>query len=108
MEKTTNCGCNCNTENDLVVTCSGAADLGYIADQVARKLNRNKVRKMSCLALIASCDQEKIKDFKSKNILLIEGCAEDCGKKIMQQKNIDNYHYLRLTDLGYEKAKIIL
>lgn len=105
MEKSKNNTCDCKSEDDLVITCSGAADLGYLADQVARKLNRNKVCKMSCLALIASCDKEKINDFKSKNILLIEGCAEDCGKKIMQNKNIKNYHYLRLTDLGYEKGK---
>ena len=60
---------------------------------------------MSCLALFAVCKDEKIKEFKTKNILVIDGCNVDCGKKLMQQRSIDNYEYLRITDLGYEKGK---
>jgi uncharacterized metal-binding protein len=97
--------CLCASDEKIVLTCSGASDVGYICDQVSRKLSRHKVRKMSCLALVASADQETVNDFKNKDILVIDGCTEDCGKKIMAKAGIDNYQYVRITDWGYEKGK---
>lgn len=96
--------CLCGAGEYIVLSCSGASDLGYIADQVARKLSRNNVRKMNCLTVAATGDNEKIEAFKKKNILIIDGCNEDCGKKIMAMRGIEDYRYLRLTDLGYEKG----
>ncbi|NQU81705.1 MAG: hypothetical protein HQ543_09325, partial [Bacteroidetes bacterium] len=49
--------------------------------------------------------EEKINEFKQNNFLVIDGCSEDCAKKIMEQKGISDYNYLRITDLGYEKGK---
>ena len=100
-----NKSCNCGSDNKIVLTCSGAADVGYVSDQVARKLSRNNHRKMSCLALFAICSDEQIKGFKEKEILVIDGCSEDCGKKVMQNRRIENFSYLRITDLGFEKGK---
>jgi uncharacterized metal-binding protein len=97
--------CNCGINDNLVITCSGVADVGYISDQIARKLSRNKKRKMSCLALFATCPEEKIDEFKTRSILVIDGCNEDCGKKVMKQRGISDYNYLRITDLGFEKGK---
>lgn len=97
--------CSCCSGDNLVIACSGAADVGYLSDQVARRLSRNKVMKMSCLALVASCPDEKINEFKQNNFLVIDGCSEDCAKKIMKQKGISDYNYLRITDLGYGKGE---
>ncbi|MBN1950045.1 MAG: hypothetical protein JW801_02525 [Bacteroidales bacterium] len=72
---------------------------------VARKLSRNDVRKMNCLTVAATGTEEKIDEFKKCNILIIDGCTEDCGRKIMEMRGITDYRYLRLTDLGYEKGK---
>lgn len=98
--------CNCDENQNLVITCSGAADVGYISDQVGRLLMKNNHCKMSCMALFASCNDEKINKLKNKNILVIDGCKEDCGKKVMEKRGIDKYTWLRLTDMGYEKGKI--
>lgn len=97
--------CGCGVDEYMVLCCSGSSDVGYIADQVARMLSKNKVRKMNCLTVAATGTPEKIEEFKKCNILIIEGCTEDCGKKIMAMRGITDYHYLRLTDLGYEKYK---
>ena len=99
--------CLCRAGENIVITCSGAADVGYVADQAARKLSHNNISKMSCLVLFAICENEKINEFKNKNILVIDGCSEDCGKKIMQQRGIKDNYYLRVTDLGYEKGKTL-
>ncbi len=101
-----NCGCG-SSENKVVITCSGAADLGCISDQIARRLSLENVCKMSCLALFATCSDEQISNFKNKEIKVIDGCNLDCGKKIMQQRGIEKYDYIRLTDLGYEKGKTL-
>jgi uncharacterized metal-binding protein len=62
---------------------------------------------MSCLALFATCSDEQITNFKNKEIKVIDGCNLDCGKKIIEQRGIKNYDYIRLTDLGYEKGKTL-
>ena len=105
MKNTEKPTCGCSTDQYIVLACSGASDLGYISDQVARKLSGNKVRKMNCLTIAATGSEEKIEEFKNSNILVIDGCSEDCGKKIMAMRDINDYKYLRLTDLGYEKGK---
>ena len=97
--------CGCGDTAYIVLSCSGASDLGYIADQTARKLHRNEIRKMNCLTVAATGTDEKVEEFKQCNILVIDGCSEDCGRKIMKMRGIDDYNYLRLTDLGYEKGK---
>lgn len=42
--------CACGAAPRLIFACSGAADVGAIADQAARKLTREKVGSMFCLA----------------------------------------------------------
>jgi len=37
----TNCGSACSAGPKLIFSCSGAADVGELADQTTRKLTRN-------------------------------------------------------------------
>ncbi len=97
--------CGCCSGEKMVVSCSGAADVGLLSDQVARSLSKNNRRKMSCLALFAVCGDEKINEFKSNDILVIDGCNVDCGRKVMENRNIEDYIHLRITDLGYKKGE---
>ncbi len=105
MEKTNECKCTSVTKKGIVIACSGAADLGLISDKTARKMSESGVRNMSCLALFASCSKEMLAKLKQNNILVIDGCAEDCAKIIMEEKGVDEYKYLRLTDLGLLKGQ---
>jgi len=79
--------------------------LGQISDLVARKLRDNNIRKMNCLAAVAADVKPTIEMFKEANLLLIDGCAVDCGKKILDKAGISNYKYIRMTDLGYVKGQ---
>ena len=72
---------------------------------VARELRDNKVRKMNCLAAVGAGINPTIESFKSANLLLLDGCPVDCGKKILEQAGIENFHYIRITDLGYIKGQ---
>lgn len=97
--------CLCGNGEHVVIACSGACDLGQITDLVARKLRDNKIRKMNCLAAVGADVKPTIEMFKEADLLLIDGCAVDCGKKILDNAGINNYKYLRMTDLGYSKGQ---
>ena len=98
-------GCQCGSGEKIVIACSGACDLGQVTDIVARKLRDNKVFKMNCLAAVGADVQPTIEAFKAANLLMLDGCAVDCGKKILDKAGISNYKYIRMTDLGYTKGK---
>ncbi len=97
--------CLCGAGDYIVMACSGASDVGQISDLVARKLRENGVRKMNCLAVVGAGIEKSIESFKTKEILIIDGCPIDCGKRMMEQHNFPNYKYLRVTDLGFVKGK---
>ena len=97
--------CLCGSGELMVLACSGASDVGHITDLVARKLRDNGVRKMNCLAVVGAGIEKSIEDVKKKNILVIDGCPIDCGKRIMDRNGFNNYHYMRVTDLGYKKGE---
>lgn len=105
MENKEKSGCLCGVDEYMVLACSGACDLGQITDLVARKLRDNKVRKMNCLAVIGAGIEPSIEAFKAKNILMLDGCPTDCGKRILDKYGFTNYKYLRVTDLGYKKGQ---
>ena len=102
MEK--NCNCSSNGEF-LVMACSGASDIGQMTDLVARRLRDENQRAMKCLAMVAADNLPLIDSLKLANVLVIDGCPVDCGKKIMEKAGLSNYNYIRLTDWGYQKGK---
>jgi uncharacterized metal-binding protein len=98
----------CSCKDDAVKTvfaCSGAADLGEISDLVARKLHRDGVRQMKCLAFIGGGIQDMIDSVKDSNMLVIDGCPLDCGRLTMEINGITDFCHLRLTDMGYTKGQ---
>ena len=105
MNTQKNKNCLCGNKSDFVLSCSGACDLGHISDLVARKLSSEGIRKMNCLAVVGAGISASIETFKQSNLLIIDGCSVDCGKKIADKAGLTNYSYLRLTDLGFVKGK---
>jgi uncharacterized metal-binding protein len=102
-DKTSPC---CSSKNGCyVIACSGACDLGNITDHVARKLSREGFRKMHCLALVGAGIDEPTGILKKSNLLVLDGCNVECGKKIVQKAGFRDFYYLKVTELGYEKGK---
>ena len=70
----------CSAAPKLIFSCSGAADLGAIADQAARKLSREGVGKMFCLAGVGGRVSGIMKTTEAAGErLVIDGCALDCA-----------------------------
>ena len=99
-------GCECSSGPTLIFACSGAADVGEVSDLAARKLNKDGVGNMFCLAGVGGrvggiTDKTKA----ASRILAIDGCQLDCARLTLEEAGIKNFSHLRITDLGMEKGK---
>jgi uncharacterized metal-binding protein len=98
--------CQCSTAPRLIFPCSGSADVGAIADQAARKLTRDGVGKMSCLAGIGGGVAGMIESARgASGVLVIDGCPIDCAKKTLEKAGISEFVHLRVTDRGMKKGQ---
>jgi uncharacterized metal-binding protein len=98
--------CQCSTAPKLIFPCSGAADVGAIADQAGRKLSREGIGNMFCLAGIGGGVSGIIESAKAASgILAIDGCPIDCAKKTLEKAGIKGFTHLRVTDHGLTKGK---
>jgi uncharacterized metal-binding protein len=99
-------GCTCGQEKTVIITaCSGAANTGLLADQVARKLRADKVGSMTCLAALGAELPGYIESSKaSDRNIVIDGCPVACGAKIYQKLGLRYEEYV-MTDYGPEKGK---
>jgi uncharacterized metal-binding protein len=93
----------------LIFSCSGAADVGELADRAGRALNRSGLGKMFCLAGIGGRVSGILKTTETAvSILAIDGCPLDCAKKSLEEAGFKKVHHLRLSDLGFEKGKTVV
>ncbi len=98
--------CSCDSDViQLIYACSGSANTGFLADAVARKLMKEGVGKMTCLAGMGAELSGFLESAKSagKNIVL-DGCPVACAKKIFERLHIPYAHFI-MTDEGVEKGK---
>ena len=106
MSDAANCACGCSVGPKLIFACSGAADVGAVADQAARKLTRDGAGKMYCLAGIGGRVSGIVESTKAASrILVIDGCPQDCARNTMEQAGFNRFDFIRLSDMGLEKGK---
>ena len=96
----------CKPAAKVIFACSGAADVGKIADLSARKLSEDGVGKMSCLAGIGGRVKPLMEIAKgAKAILAIDGCPLHCGRNTLEQAGFKKFEHLCLADIGMVKGK---
>jgi len=98
------CGCS-SGKGRLVYACSGAANTGYLADQVARRLSLQGKAKMTCLAGLGADLPAFARSavFAEEN-LVIDGCPTACGRLTFERLGL-TCRSLVLTEFGVEKGK---
>ena len=102
----TQCGCVCSTAPKLIFSCSGAADVGEIADQAARKLTRDGQGKMFCLAGIGGRVSGILKTPEAAaKIVAIDGCPLNCARKSLEEAGFTDFTHVQLADLGFKKGE---
>ncbi len=96
----------CKGGPKLVFACSGAADVGAVADKAARKMTLNGDGVLFCLAGIGGrIDPIMQKTATADKILAIDGCPLNCVKATLEQAGFEPFEHLQLADLGMEKGK---
>lgn len=90
----------------LIFACSGAADVGAVADQAARRLTREGEGSMFCLAGVGGRVAPIVDKTRSASkVLAIDGCPLNCAAETLKQAGFDAFERLLVTDLGLEKGK---
>jgi uncharacterized metal-binding protein len=99
------CSCGGDATAKLLYACAGAANTGYRADQVARKLNRDGAGSMTCLAAVGADLSGFVRSARDADEnIVIDGCPVACGKKIFEARGLPFTHFV-VTDFGVEKKK---
>ena len=99
--------CNaCEGSNTLIFACSGAADVGALADQVARKLTKDGIGKMYCLAGVGGMIEGIVNTTKEADVLIaIDGCTTDCVRHLLEHAGFSGFKHIQLKDLGFMKGQ---
>jgi uncharacterized metal-binding protein len=94
----------CEPSEILIFTCSGASNVGQIANQVAVDLQQEGVGKMLCLAGIGGHVSGMIASARAgKRLVGIDGCPVACTKKTMEHTDLPLTDYVVITELGFKK-----
>lgn len=98
--------CACGAAPTLIFACSGAADVGEIADRAARRLAREGAGKMYCLAGVGGRVSGILASTQAaKRILAIDGCPLACAKNTLEKAEVTRFQHVQLADLGMAKGK---
>lgn len=94
----------CGGAPRLVFACSGASDVGVVADQAARRVSRMKLASMGCLAAVANGLEFAMEPIKvAERIIVIDGCPESCARLTMEKAGALSFDHILLSDLNMEK-----
>jgi len=90
----------------MILTCSGASNVGQLANQAAVELTREGFGKMFCLAGIGGHLSGFVQSAKDvPQMIAVDGCSQGCAKAVLEHTEIPLRNYLVLTDIGLDKNK---
>lgn len=97
--------CLCEPAEILVFSCSGASNVGQMANHAAVRLTREGVAKYFCLAGIGGHVSGMIESTKAgkKMIAAIDGCPVACAKRTLEHAGFTVDEHVQVTGLGFAK-----
>lgn len=97
--------CLCSNTDVKIVACSGASNVGQIANQAALELAKSKAAGFFCLAGIGAHIKGMVKSAKEADLMVaIDGCPVQCAAKTLQHAEIEPAIQIIVTELGIEKS----
>lgn len=98
--------CCATNGNVMILTCSGASNVGQLSNRAAVELTQEGFGKMFCLAGIGGHLSGFVQSAKDvPQMVAIDGCEVGCAKAVLGHAEIPSKNYLVITDLGIEKNK---
>ncbi|HUO98045.1 MAG TPA: putative zinc-binding protein [Rhizomicrobium sp.] len=93
--------------NTIIFACSGASDVGEIADRAARKLRSEGTGKMHCMTAVGAGVESFLKFYRQSTdpILAIDGCALNCATNCVSKAGLSVSHSVNLEALGFKKGE---
>jgi len=90
----------------IVAVCDGAATVGQIGNEVARKLTKSfpETVRMCCLSAVAADSKVHLEIFrKAKAIIAINGCQNKCTSNILRRKGFTPTYEITVAMEGINK-----
>lgn len=99
------CNCTSNTPLTAIYSCSGAADVGELADRAARALARSGAGRMSCAVGVGAGVQSlRNTALSAGRVLAIDGCAVGCVSSALKQAGVAEFVHVELGRAGFPKG----
>jgi len=96
--------CTCGGTT-IVYACSGAADLGQACNETALRLVEQGKARMGCLVGVGGHVPNLVMSAQSADqVIMLDGCAVQCGRKVLEQNNVVPTTHIVATDLGLKKV----
>ena len=96
-----------NSFNDLpiVYSCSGCSNNAQMANNIAVKLDREKIAEMSCIAGVGGHVKPLVRKAQSgKPIIVIDGCPLQCARECLNNVGVEAEMNIVLTDDNLKKT----
>ncbi|WP_044477224.1 putative zinc-binding protein [Paenibacillus antibioticophila] len=91
-------------ELPLVYSCSGCSSAAQTANQVAIKMDREKIAEMSCIAGVGGDVKPLVRTAKSgRDIIAIDGCPLACCKSCLARHDVQPKHHFDLSKFDVPK-----
>ena len=95
---------SCRITRNVIFSCSGAYNLGQIANQAAVNLQQEGIAKALCLATVAGQQEDTIALARTADrIVGIDGCERACTKKTLEHAGLSMTDHVTITDLSLAK-----
>ncbi|WNO10683.1 putative zinc-binding protein [Teredinibacter sp. KSP-S5-2] len=92
--------------NVLLFACSGASDVGEVADRATRTVAKMGAASMACLSAISAREANTLKKAESASrIIAVDGCGFGCAHKNLLNAGFESVEQVKLSELGLVKGK---
>lgn len=97
--------CSCEAKTTMILPCSGASNVGQIANQAALELRAEGYGKMYCIVGVGAHIQPMVQSARdADDIVVIDGCDVCCAKKLLEHMEIEPTRHVVVTQLGIAKS----
>ncbi len=88
----------------LVYSCSGCSSAAQMANDLAVRLDRERVAEMSCIAGVGGDVPPLVNTATSgRPMLVIDGCPLECARKSLEQHDVTPDRHVNLAERGVPK-----
>lgn len=97
--------CACNSGVKIIYSCSGAADVGELADRAVRQLKKEGIAQGSCIAAIGAVLSGYVQSAKGADMTIaVDGCSVGCTRLNLEKIGVTPV-VVNLADLGFKKGE---